>query len=45
MSNFFCIDNITTYACFTKNTLLAKKINLDVGKKQLQIRNRFYNVI
>lgn len=41
----FTFDNTTNYACYTENALLAKKINLDIGRKQLRIRDRFNNAI
>lgn len=29
----FTFDNIANHVCFAKNILLAKKINLSIGKK------------
>lgn len=42
---FFVFDNAANHACYTENTLLAKKINLGVGGKHLRIRNEFNNTI
>ncbi len=41
----FAFDNVTNHACYTKNTLLAKKMNLGMGRKQPRMRNRFNDII
>ena len=41
----FVFDNTANHICFMTNALLTKKINLHMGKKQAQIRDRFNNVI
>ena len=42
---FFAFDNTTNHTFYAKNTLLAKKMNLGVGEKQLKMRDEFNNAI
>ena len=37
----FAFDNASNYACFFENALLAKRINLVIGGKQLCMRDGF----
>ncbi len=38
-------DKIVSYACFARNVFLAKNMNLDVGKKQLRLKDEFNDKI
>ena len=41
----FAFDNTANHICYVENTLLAKKMNLGVSRKQSQIRDGFNNAI
>lgn len=41
----FIFDNATNHACYAKNVLLAKKMNLGMSGKQPRMRHRFNNAI
>lgn len=42
---FFIFDNTANHAYYTKKKFLAKKINLDIGEKELWIKSKFNNTI
>lgn len=41
----FVFDNAVNHACFTKNALLARRMNLKVGGKQSWIKYGFNNAM
>ncbi len=41
----FAFDNTANDACFAENNFSTKKMNIDAGEKQLQMRNDFNNIM
>lgn len=41
----FAFDNNANHVYFAENVFLAKKMNLNIGRKQPWMRNRFNNII